>query len=448
MPLIAGTSSASEPSAGSAGSAPSSTARARRRACASTTRNAMDGAQGPCAAAKRAAWLPGSSFTQVVHVALLVEGDRLGAMPGHRLEAHGLEQRVQLLGLRVRVLDEPEAVGAGGVLRRDLGGRGVVRKRTHRSVSRRSLGDPWRRPGGRAHGAPRNLRPRERRRSADWRSVASADARTLSSGNSGLGDGRPGGSGTSGRAAWQRRRIGSRSGSSSPPSSSGSVTTRRRPVRDRDLGRGQAHPASWRRTAGCRCWSAARAGCGRPRPARCSPGTPARCSTSRPGSATTCAPSRRAGSAASGCTRPRRLSPVMISPEVLAAFAAEQPGIQVELREDTSLPILRDLLEGRADLGIVTERRPGAGRAGGAALARGPAARGGAGRPSVRRARRRSASPRCWSEPLVGVLESGALSLLLEEAGAAPGPRPALPLPGGEHGRRPATSSRRATGSR
>ena len=53
---------------------------------------------------------------------------------------------------------------------------------------------------------------------------------------------------------------------------------------------------------------------------------------------------------------------------VLATFAAEEPGIVVKLREDVSLLILRDLLEGRADLGIVTsggkvpiglERTPG-----------------------------------------------------------------------------------------
>ena len=40
--------------------------------------------------------------------------------------------------------------------------------------------------------------------------------------------------------------------------------------------------------------------------------------------------------------------------EALARFAAERPGVGVELREETSLPTLRNLLEGRADLGIVT----------------------------------------------------------------------------------------------
>ena len=43
---------------------------------------------------------------------------------------------------------------------------------------------------------------------------------------------------------------------------------------------------------------------------------------------------------------------------VLATFTAEQPGIQVHLREEVSDLILRDLLEGRADLGIVTSWAP------------------------------------------------------------------------------------------
>ena len=63
MPLIAGTSSVCGPSAGSAASAPSDSARSKA-ARASATRKAMDGAQGPCASAKRAAWLPGSSFSR------------------------------------------------------------------------------------------------------------------------------------------------------------------------------------------------------------------------------------------------------------------------------------------------------------------------------------------------------------------------------------------------
>lgn len=107
----------------------------------------------------------------------------------------------------------------------------------------------------------------------------------------------------------------------------------------------------------------------------------------------------------------------------LAAFATEQPGIRVELREDTSLAILRDLLEGRADLGIVT--------VGGAVpvglevhpwredrlLVVVPADHPFAGRPSVGFAE-------VLEQPLVGVLESGALSLLLEEAAQRLGLRP------------------------
>jgi DNA-binding transcriptional LysR family regulator len=38
----------------------------------------------------------------------------------------------------------------------------------------------------------------------------------------------------------------------------------------------------------------------------------------------------------------------------LAAFAAERPGVQVDLQEHASLHILQDLMEGRADLGIIT----------------------------------------------------------------------------------------------
>jgi hypothetical protein len=79
---------------------------------------------------------------QVVHVALAVEGDRPRAVPGDGREPHLLEQGVQRLRLRMRVLDEFEAVGAGGVLRRDLRGRRVVRKRTHLNSSL-VWHDPW-----------------------------------------------------------------------------------------------------------------------------------------------------------------------------------------------------------------------------------------------------------------------------------------------------------------
>lgn len=41
-------------------------------------------------------------------------------------------------------------------------------------------------------------------------------------------------------------------------------------------------------------------------------------------------------------------------PGMLAGFATRNPGLRTELKERTSLAILRDLAEGRADLGIVT----------------------------------------------------------------------------------------------
>jgi len=100
--------------------------------------------------------------------------------------------------------------------------------------------------------------------------------------------------------------------------------------------------------------------------------------------------------------------------EALAEFAAERPGIQVELREDTSLPILRDLLEGRADLGIVTssDRVPTGLEAHpwheDHLLAVMPAGHPLAARASI-------GFGEVLDEPLIGVLESGALSLLLEE---------------------------------
>ncbi|MCR0985196.1 LysR family transcriptional regulator [Roseomonas populi] len=45
-------------------------------------------------------------------------------------------------------------------------------------------------------------------------------------------------------------------------------------------------------------------------------------------------------------------------PEALERFARARPGIRVELQEDTSLRILQDLLEDRADLGLVTVAGP------------------------------------------------------------------------------------------
>lgn len=100
--------------------------------------------------------------------------------------------------------------------------------------------------------------------------------------------------------------------------------------------------------------------------------------------------------------------------EALAEFAAERPGIRVELQEHTSLPILRDLLEGRTDLGVVTsgDRVPVGLDAHpwheDRLLAVVPDGHHFAGRPSV-------SFGEVLDEPLVGVLESGALSLLIED---------------------------------
>ena len=66
-----------------------------------------------------------------VDVALPVKRHIPGAVLGDRREAHGLEEFMKLLRFRRGVLDELEAVGAGGVLVRDLGPGGVVRVGTH-----------------------------------------------------------------------------------------------------------------------------------------------------------------------------------------------------------------------------------------------------------------------------------------------------------------------------
>jgi DNA-binding transcriptional LysR family regulator len=109
--------------------------------------------------------------------------------------------------------------------------------------------------------------------------------------------------------------------------------------------------------------------------------------------------------------------------EVLASFAAEKPGVRVELQESTSLPILGDLLEGRADLGIVTS----AGQVPAGLEARPwredrllvvvPAGHPFAARSAVGFAE-------VLEQPLVGALEGSALALLLEEAAEQLGRRP------------------------
>jgi DNA-binding transcriptional LysR family regulator len=109
--------------------------------------------------------------------------------------------------------------------------------------------------------------------------------------------------------------------------------------------------------------------------------------------------------------------------QALATFGVEQPGIQVELNENVSLAILRDLLEGRADLGIVTvggtmpvglEAQPWREDR---LLVVVPDNHPFVGQASVSFAE-------VLEQPLIGVLESGALSLQLEEAAQRLGRRP------------------------
>jgi DNA-binding transcriptional LysR family regulator len=101
-------------------------------------------------------------------------------------------------------------------------------------------------------------------------------------------------------------------------------------------------------------------------------------------------------------------------PEALAGFARAQPGIQVELHEETSIGILQDLMEGRADLGIVTTAGPlPAGLEGcpwreDQLLVVMPADHPLTAETSLR-------FDTVLDHPLIAAIESGALSLLLEE---------------------------------
>lgn len=99
---------------------------------------------------------------------------------------------------------------------------------------------------------------------------------------------------------------------------------------------------------------------------------------------------------------------------LLAGFAKDQPDIQVELRENTSLMILQDLLDGRADLGIITTEAgipPG--------LEQHPwredrlTAVVGEGHPLAARAS--VGFVEVLDHPLIGPQESSAISLLLEQ---------------------------------
>lgn len=101
--------------------------------------------------------------------------------------------------------------------------------------------------------------------------------------------------------------------------------------------------------------------------------------------------------------------------ESLAAFARTYPRIRVDLRESTSAIILQDLIEGRADLGIVTTNAvipPGLEAKRwreDRLLAIVPADHTLAGRSSVKFAE-------VLDHPLIDVLEIGALALLLADA--------------------------------
>src|SRR5690606_24175902 len=66
-----------------------------------------------------------------VDVALAVKGDVPGPVPRRRREAHLPEQQVELFRLRVRELDELEAVGAGRVAAADRRPGRIMREGSH-----------------------------------------------------------------------------------------------------------------------------------------------------------------------------------------------------------------------------------------------------------------------------------------------------------------------------
>src|SRR5713226_6234865 len=66
-----------------------------------------------------------------VDVALAIDRDVLGPVPGDGCIAHAPEQLCELNRLRMSKFDELEPVGADRVLRADPGRRRIVRKRTH-----------------------------------------------------------------------------------------------------------------------------------------------------------------------------------------------------------------------------------------------------------------------------------------------------------------------------
>ena len=74
---------------------------------------------------------PGFGIEDVVDIALAIDRDVPGLVARNGLVAHAPEELGQLVRPRMGEFDEFETVGARGVLRADLGGRRIVRKRTH-----------------------------------------------------------------------------------------------------------------------------------------------------------------------------------------------------------------------------------------------------------------------------------------------------------------------------
>jgi DNA-binding transcriptional LysR family regulator len=101
--------------------------------------------------------------------------------------------------------------------------------------------------------------------------------------------------------------------------------------------------------------------------------------------------------------------------QALADFATEHPGVNVELREVTSLLVLQNLVEGQADVGLITisgavpqglEARPWRSDQ---LLVAMPAGHKLATRPSLR-------FSEILAYPLIEIIEGGAITLLLREA--------------------------------
>jgi DNA-binding transcriptional LysR family regulator len=101
--------------------------------------------------------------------------------------------------------------------------------------------------------------------------------------------------------------------------------------------------------------------------------------------------------------------------ELLAKFARLKPGIQVELHEDISVSIIQDLLDGRADLGLITTaaRVPPALEA---HLWREDRLLMVVSADNSLASRASISFGEVLDQPLIGVLETGAISLLLEDA--------------------------------